>query len=89
MKVIAVGYSKTGTKSLGAALSELGYKVYDYLEAIQFHCDEWMQIYVGNGSKVDFKAMYKNVDAIVDFPGYVFWKELHNAFPDAKVQILR
>ena len=88
MKIIAAGYSKTGTKSLAAALTQLGYKVYDYLETIQFHCEEWMQVYQGNGSTVDFKTMYENVDVIVDCPGYVFWKELHNVFPNAKVNFI-
>ena len=34
----------------------------------------------------DFKRMYKDVDATIDTPVYFFWKEIHEAFPDAKVE---
>ena len=32
MKVIYAGYSKCGTKTMRAALTELGYEVYDFME---------------------------------------------------------
>ena len=86
MKVIVAGYSKTGTKSMAAALTELGYNTYDYMEHFMHHYEEWMRIYGGKGSANDFKRMYENVDAVVDHPAYHFWKEIHDVFPDAKVR---
>ena len=40
MKVIVAGFSKTGTKSMCAALRELGYKVYDVEEHFRFLGDK-------------------------------------------------
>ena len=88
MKVIVASYWKTGTKSMAAALTELGYKVYDNTEHFAFHYDEWRKIFEGNGSVSDFKKMYEDVDAVTDFPACVFWKEIHDAFPDAKVKFI-
>ena len=85
MKVIVAGYSKTGTKTMAAALKELGYNVYDNIEHFVFHFEEWNKIFKGNGSVPDFKRMYENVDAVTDWPACIFWKEIHENFPDAKV----
>ena len=85
MKVICAGFSKTGTKSLSAALTELGYEVYDSLEHFWYHEKEWEKIYNGEGSIDDFKHMYQNVDAAVDASIYFFWEEISRAFPNAKV----
>ena len=87
MKVIVAGCSKTGTKSMNAALTELGYKVYDNMEHIMYHCDDWIKIFEGKGRIEDFKRMYKDVDAIVDVPAFLYWYEIHQAFPEAKVSI--
>lgn len=87
MKVIVAGSPKTGTKSMTAALTELGYSVHDYLDQYMDHYNEWVKILEGRGSVDDFKTMYKDVDAVVDAPAYLFWYEIHQAFPDAKVNI--
>ena len=88
MKVIAVGWAKTGTKSLNAALSELGYEVYDFLEHFWYHGKEWEKIYDGNGSVDTFKNMYENVDVVMDTPIFLFWEEIFWAFPEAKVRVV-
>ena len=85
MKIIAAGYSKTGTKSLTVALNQLGYNVYDMLEHFWYHGKEWQKLLIDGGSVEDFKEMYKNVDAAVDVPVFCFWRQIHEAFPDAKV----
>ena len=87
MKVIVAGSPKTGTKSLNAALTVLGYTVHDYLEQFLCHHNEWINIFEGRGRIDDFKTMYKDVDAVVDAPAYLFWNEIHQAFPDAKVSV--
>ena len=88
MKVIVAGYSKTGTKTMNAALTELGYNVYDYIEHFTFHFDEWKNIFEGKGSAINFETMYKGVDAVTDHPANIFWKEIYDAFPDAKVRLV-
>ena len=75
MKVILVRYSKTGTKTITAALTKLGYRVYDS-ESFIPHGKEWINIFNGNGSEADFKRMYENADAVSDKPPCTFWKEI-------------
>ena len=87
MKVIVAGFSKTGTKTMNAALTELGYNVYDNQEHFVFHFEDWVKIFDGKGTLADFKRMYENVDAVTDSPAFIFWHEIHQAFPDAKVCI--
>ena len=87
MKVIVAGFGKTGTKTLNAALSILGYKVYDFLEHFWYHRRYWNKIFDGKGTIDDFKEMYEDVDAVMDTPANMFWEEIHKAFPDAKVNI--
>ena len=91
MKVIAAGFSKTGTKSLHAALKELGLEVYDSPDHFWHHNDEWMKILSsGKGGTIeDFQKMYADVDAVVDIPASLFWEEIHQAFPDSKVSVRR
>ena len=69
MKVIVAGYSKTGTKTMAAAaaLTELRYRIYDG-EHFILQSEEWIKLFSGYGSVADFKQMYKNVDAVTDWP---------------------
>ncbi|XP_076815487.1 uncharacterized protein LOC143461604 isoform X1 [Clavelina lepadiformis] len=85
MKVIYAGFSKTGTKSMQAALTELGYNVYDFMEQYKYQGKEWMKIFKYGGTTEDFRKMFENVDAVTDMPACYFWDEIHKAFPDAKI----
>jgi len=85
MKVIVAGLPKTGTKSMVAALQELGYTVYDFMENATLLKQNWENIMLRGGSTEDFRRMYENVDAVTDVPACYYWDEIHKAFPDAKV----
>ena len=85
MKVAVIGYSKTGTKSMAAALKILGYKVYDYDLNFWHLGKQWIKIMSEGGTKEDFYNMYKDVDATMDAPACNFWEEILEAFPDVKV----
>jgi len=37
------------------------------------------------GSVEDFRSMYDGVDAVVDTRYFYFWEQIHEAFPEAKV----
>lgn len=84
MKIICAGLPKTGTKSMASALRMLGYVVYDAPEHFQYHMNEYDQAF-STGKVPDFASMYSKVDAITDTPACLFWKELKETFPDAKV----
>lgn len=85
MKVIVAGFPKTGTKSMVAALTRLGYKVYDYVDNVYLLEKEWTKIANGGWTTEDFRQMYDDVDAVTDFPACALWEEIYRAFPDAKV----
>ena len=84
MKVICAGYAKTGTKSIAKALRHLGFTVYDWEEQALDFLDHWVDVFQ-NGTVPDVKQVYQNADAAVDFPGYFFYEEILEAFPDCKV----
>ena len=86
MKIICAGYSKTGTKSITKALRHLGFTVFDWEEQIQIFdfLDHWVDVFQ-NGAKPDVTRVYQNADAAVDAPGYFFFEEILEAFPDCKV----
>lgn len=88
MKVICSGMSKTGTKTLCEALRILGYQVNDFEEQYFYQTEDWFK-FLESGDLSILKKMYENVDAITDTPACVFWEELLNLFPDAKVRTLR
>lgn len=85
MKVIVSGFPKTGTKSMAAALTILGFRVYDILEHFAYHGSEWNRLLNQGGSLVDFSKMYQDVDAVMDAPAFFFWEEILQAFPQTKV----
>ena len=84
MKVICAGIGKTGTTSLAKALKILGLNVYEYQEHCTCHMNEWLNLF-DHGNIPDFKLMYQDVDACVDSPPNMFYEEILQAFPDAKV----
>ncbi|XP_078487570.1 uncharacterized protein LOC144745425 [Ciona intestinalis] len=85
MKVIYAGYSKTGTKTMGTVFNEFGYNTYDWLENSWYLGKDWRRIIKEGGTVEDFRRMYEGVDAVVDVPCFIFWEEILEAFPDAKI----
>ena len=85
MKVIVAGFPKTGTKSMSAALTRLWYKVFDFRENVFLRRREYTKVFREGWTNDDFHKIYDGVDACIDMPVYLFWEEIHKAFPDAKV----
>lgn len=85
MKVIVAGYPKTGTKTMVAALEQLGYTVFDYMENYEFLGEDWVRIMENGVKEGDFRRMYSRVDACTDMPCCFYWEEILREFPDAKV----
>ena len=84
MKIICAGAGKTGTKSIAKALRHLGFTVFDWEEQMFDFLDHWVDVFQ-NGTKPDVKRVYQNADVCVDLPGYFFFEEILEAFPDCKV----
>lgn len=86
LRVIGVGFGRTGTFSLRAALERLGFGpcyhmwevIYDPARAVQWHR-------IGSGHPADWQAVFDGYRSSVDWPGAAYWRELVDAFPEAKV----
>lgn len=77
-KVFCVGFQKTGTTSMESALTLLGYKVASvYGRGLSF--EELQNTYVDMGL-----AIAREIDAVQDMPWPLLFRELDQAFPDAK-----
>jgi len=85
MKVICSGYPKTGTKTMCAALRQLGYHVYDFEEQFLFLGDDLQKALDYGISPDKLREIFRDVDAITDVPGCAIWEELAEAFPNAKI----
>lgn len=77
-KVFCIGFQKTGTTSLYAALTELGYKTASVIGR-DLSADELRD----KGASLCIDAA-KNYDAVQDMPWPLFFRELDAAFPGSK-----
>ncbi|WP_424927761.1 sulfotransferase family protein [Amaricoccus tamworthensis] len=91
LKVIGAGFGRTGTMSTYAALNELGFPCYHMVELLQNpanrdHVEFWRQVANSEpGTQHDWEKVFKNYSAALDNPACCVWKELAEAYPDAKV----
>ncbi len=89
MKVIGVGFGRTGTMSLKAALEQLGagpcFHMIDLImgEKKERDLPYWMQ--TAAGEQVDWQEAFDGWEATVDWPGAARWREICDAFPEAPV----
>jgi hypothetical protein len=86
MQVIGAGFGRTGTMSMQAALELLGYRCYHMKEITEApgHLQAWHE-FVSGRARMDWKTLFESYEATVDFPACVYYRELLQEFPDAKV----
>jgi len=91
LKVIGAGFGRTGTMSTYNALIELGYPCYHMKEIIlkkenKSHINFWNDVAnAPEGQQHNWDEVLGNYTAAVDNPACCVWKELMEAYPDAKV----
>lgn len=90
IKVIGAGLGRTGTTSLKVALEKLGFgPCYHMFEVIHNPEDAafWQRALERKlaGEPTDWGAVFGNYQATLDWPGCTFYRELMEAYPDAKV----
>ncbi|AZQ67822.1 hypothetical protein EF888_12145 [Silicimonas algicola] len=86
LQVIGSGFGRTGTKSLKAALERLGYGPCHHMHEIVENPEQvahWQKL--AAGGDVDWHEVFAGYNSQVDWPGAHVWRELAEAFPDAKV----
>jgi Sulfotransferase domain len=87
LEMIGVGYGRTGTLSLKSALEQLGFgSCYHAVEFMRHpeHQARWEAALHGNLQWAEEFAGYRST---VDFPGTDFWRELADAYSQAKVSL--
>lgn len=85
LQVIGVGYGRTGTASMKVALERLGFAPCCHMTEVMEQPElvrRWRR--VADGSR-DWESVLGNYRATVDWPGAAYWRELVDAYPDAKV----
>ncbi len=85
LKVIGAGFGRTGTASLKIALERLlGGPCYHMSEVLgnPGHVDLWLDAAAG---KPDWEAIFGGYVASVDYPACSFWRQLADAYPDARI----
>lgn len=92
LKVIGAGFGRTGTRSMKAALEQLGYDPCYHMGEVwipipgrnEGHLDAWHDFFV-QGKAMDWRWLLENYQACVDMPTCFYYSELMQAFPDALV----
>ncbi len=86
LNVLSAGFGRTGTMSLKLALEEIGFgPCHHMIEVIEKPIPQvalWNDALAGNP---DFNAIYDGYQSAVDWPTAAFWRELADAYPDAKM----
>lgn len=86
LKIIGAGFGRTGTRSLKEALEILGFgPCYHMVEAFEHpeHVPTWNAAI--RGEPVDWRKLFHDYQATVDWPGCTFYQQLMTEYPDAKV----
>lgn len=90
LKVIATGLPRTGTSSLKVALQTLGFGPCQHMDNL-FNAphlvDQWIELF--ETGTTDFKLLFADFQSITDFPGCLNYRQLLEAYPDAKVILNR
>lgn len=91
LKVIGAGFGRTGTLSTCTALNQLGLPCYHMFEVIEnkankTHLGFWRNVAnTKPGTQHAWEEVFANYTAAVDNPASCVWRELMQAYPEAKV----
>jgi hypothetical protein len=86
MRVIGAGFGRTGTSSLKLALEKLGFGPCHHMHEVFTHPAEvptWVR--AARGEAIDWKTFMSPWGSSCDFPSSLYYRELMEAFPDAKL----
>jgi hypothetical protein len=87
LKVIGAGFGRTGTKSLKDALEHLGLgPCYHMVEVFKNpQAPDWWSAAADAPANADWGRIFEGYSATVDWPNATYYRELADAYPDAKV----
>jgi hypothetical protein len=85
LELIGAGLGRTGTLSLKLALEQLGFEPCHHMIEVlaeNARAADWIEAAEG---RLGWEALFAGYSATVDYPGCVFWRELVEYYPEAKV----
>lgn len=86
LSVIGAGFGRTGTLSLKLALEQLGFgPCYHMVEVFKDPKAPGRWESAADGQPSDWEEIFAGYASTVDWPAATFYKELADAYPDAKV----
>lgn len=85
LKVIGSGLGRTGTLSTKLALEQLGFGPCHHMVEVFLHPESVPLWIAAGGGKPDWDAIFDGYASMVDHPGSLYWRELMDHYPDAKV----
>lgn len=86
LEIIGAGLGRTGSYSLKAALTRLGYGPCHHMTSLGENRalrDCWEAVV--RGEQVRWSVLFEGYRSALDWPACAFWRELTDAYPDAKV----
>jgi hypothetical protein len=85
LQVIGAGYGRTGTLSLKLALEQLGFGPCHHMVEVFAHPETIPLWIAAADGRPDWEAIFDGYAAAVDWPTATFYRELAEAYPEAKV----
>ena len=86
LKIIGAGFGRTGTLSMKHALEQLNAgPCYHMLEVLRNPHHDPLWLAALHREPAQWEAIFEHFPATVDWPAAFFWRELHAAYPGAKV----
>jgi sulfotransferase family protein len=85
LRVIGVGFGRTGTASLRQALERLGFGPCYHMFVLAeqpWRARRWVEASHG---RAEWQAIFAGFGSTVDWPGAAHWREIVAAYPQAKV----
>lgn len=86
LKVIGTGFGRTGTDSMREALDILGFGPCHHMFAVnrdETQKQRWRAL--AKGAAPDWEHLFEGYASCVDWPSAFYWRELIEAYPEARV----
>ncbi|TGP49131.1 sulfotransferase family protein [bacterium M00.F.Ca.ET.230.01.1.1] len=86
LMVIGTGFGRTGTDSMREALTMLGFGPCHHMSEVMAHAGQrrlWRAL--ARGAAPDWDQLFAGYKSCVDWPSAFYWRELIEAYPQARV----
>ncbi|RWC10446.1 MAG: sulfotransferase family protein [Mesorhizobium sp.] len=86
LMVIGTGFGRTGTDSMREALTMLGFGPCHHMSEVMGHAKQkrlWRAL--ARGEAPDWAQLFAGYKSCVDWPSAFYWRELIEAYPQARV----